>query len=263
MTVARRTKFPVSTPIIGGLVLISGSALFIFTKWFVAEVKEPSDKISAMGLAFTILTTTCGAIIYLLQQNKQKADDSEKSAYQALQSRIVLIRKSRIAAEGALTDKELISLMPPQLQEHTQHYLNQSRFFENHLDICQSVADYLAADKQRLQLIAKAGADDTLSQLNPVRLKRLGLANEASRECFYTDIYKYLKVWLTLSIEYLQPMPTSRIHQSIDDRRIYIDTLAYIKDKRIQWFHLPDQEAEEIVKQYLETLISKLEKFQD
>lgn len=263
MTVATQARFPIINVMIAVLAIVTICTLSFFIRWFLAEVKEPADQISGMALGLTFVTSMAGLIWFLFQQNQKEANTSKESAEEVFKSRILLIRKSRTDAEEVLTDDELIALMPPQLQAKSKFYIQESRLFEDYLDICQSVADHLSSNEQQLEIIAKAAADDVLNKLRATQLERLGLVSEASREGFYSDLYLYLKVWLVLSIEYLQPMPTSRIQRSVVDRRLYTETFTYIRDERIQWFHLPDRSSEEIVKEYLQVLICKLDQLQD
>ena len=158
-----------------------------------------------------------------------------------------------------LSDAEFLEAIPQQLHDRADLLMAEARQAAENIDFHREVSHSLDANSEALRGIAVRASNHILDEQDEKRLKDLGLLERSSRGDFYMDIYVYLKGWLRLSIEYDKPMPVSEISQSKLDRKLYIDTIKWIKDSKVSDFGVGDERQNAVIRKYLSILVSQLE----
>ncbi|WP_215619686.1 hypothetical protein [Leptothoe kymatousa] len=167
--------------------------------------------------------------------------------------------KGELLKASALNANDIEAILPPQVSDRTDMLLSEASKIAEEIDFRRNIANHIEQNSEELKYLSVEAADSVLDELSPEHLQKLELKELDSRGSFYGDIYLYLRGWLKLSIEYDIPMPEGRIIQSHLDRKLYIDTLKYIRDQRVDAFKLEEEKPKSVVRKYLNILIEKLE----
>lgn len=260
------------------LLLVIGTLIFIIiaipTLMLLHEQDQLLDGIGLFVSALALITPL-GFSIYEMKQ--AELDKSEKNldeiGVKYIQNLILISltnQESILRSEHKLElgqqlkateldPEDIKAMIPPELSDRVDILLNGASQIAEHLDFRRSIAQHLEQNPEELKCLAVEAADEVLEKLSEARLKKLGIYEFDARGPFYGDIYIYLRGWLKSSIEYDMAMPEGRIHQSNVDRKLYIDTIKYIRDSKLDKFGFEDERQRNMVRRYLNILVDKLE----
>lgn len=275
---AERQKRLSSSSIVLLILILSTSITLYFSVTWLLGIQNESDQIQGTILIITLLglVSATGFSLYnsKLETVKSKKDleiqtikSSSQSEIQGLDIRVQQLGEElfhkhiQLAREvlSHLSDDQLLELLPPELKDRTDFFILRAREYEEYFDACQLIAKHLATEQKQLKALAKEACNIVLKDLEPGHLERLRLLTSEGKASFYGDIYAYLSVWLKFSIEYDFPMPD--IGRSILDRKLYIDTIKFLRDQRLDWFFLPEEKHQKLLRKYLNILVSLLEEY--
>jgi len=249
------------------LLCVVALCVALLLNWILNEVQDEANKIAALTLLVTIISSSSGAVWTILEKKNsaqislknQQISDSED---ELLKTRVTKLLSALKRINKSLSDEDIINLLTDSQKEQAQDYLNKVREIETYFSLCQEVSLNLGADQydDRLQEISQTATDEFLDSKDKTYLESLKLANEGeNRYPIYEDIYLYLKVWLQNSIEYDICMPD--IGRQIHQKRIYISIIENIRGQRyLDMFPISGVESKDIIRKFLGVLIDMLEK---
>lgn len=161
---------------------------------------------------------------------------------------------------------QVTEIFPSQSKEKLAYFDDRLKSYIKKIETLQDLAKYLEYEgtQVRLQSLAVKAKDHVMEDSNKLRIASAGLWFPKNQNDFYEDIYRHLRVWLKVSIEYEVILPPRE--RKIRDRELYVEAFTFLRDHHLNAFLDPKfkfnsgyPELFEILEQHLSYLIDVIE----
>lgn len=161
---------------------------------------------------------------------------------------------------------QVAEIFPSQSKEKLAYFDSRLKSYIKKIETLQELAKYLESEgtQARLQSLAAKAKDHIMEDSNKLRIASAGLWFPKNQNDFYEDIYRHLRVWLKVSIEYEVILPPK--DRRIRDRELYVEAFTFLRDHHLNDFFDPKfkftssyPELFRILEQHLSYLINVIE----
>lgn len=188
------------------------------------------------------------------QKEKQLLERTPEALREKQELEFLSILQDVLRSIDNIEFNDLCSSISQELRSSISSFRKKLKEHTSYVVASQKAVEALSNDKNVLMPIVREACDKILS-------RKIDDPITEEVECFYDDIYAYLKAWLICSIKYDTPMSIKPIRRAFQNADMYIDTLTFVKDsilEDVKAKRLVETESRKIIKDYLDKLIDLL-----